>query len=451
MASGSAEESTVVLARLRTLALLVFIGFVVAVYFHYIQGTILHRGYPWNTYLFDPKDRFNDWHNSIATARTLDPYYKSHIAPPNYFPFAYLFFLGGSLFSRHDATLLFLGISLGTLILCVVVFGKIHLAPVLTDRRGFLSAALLIAIMLSFSYPLHFALDRGNLDAGIGALCLLYVTLLRTRYSDAGCVALGVAIALKGYPAAFCLLGLGDRRYRQALLPVAVGLLLTAISLSAFSGGVLHNLSGLRGGLHLYRTKWVLGTESMRYSVDPYNQIRILVGNVMSISAVRLLALYNMLSLLFACICAYFVLFVRASRWRRVSAVCLTALLFPDEAADYKLMVLLPCLLLLMVDDGYSWRERVSTVCFAGLFIPKHYLFNKTGVSISGPISAALLLLLSVTVLADRRAWAAAIRESPARCAWYLFGMLPGGAAFRLRRSSFIDGCWHAAQLMEPL
>jgi hypothetical protein len=422
---------------LRFFALFVFTGFAVSIGFHYIQGHVLHRGYPWNTYLFDPSDRFNDWHNSVASARTSDPYFKNHVAISAYFPFAYITFLVGAPFGHRTNAIIFLAVSLALFAFSYAAYWKVILTSVLAVRRVRFQAAPLIAAILLFCYPLHMALDRGNIDAWIAPLCLLYVLLLRTRFANVGSAALGVAIAFKGYPAALVLLAVADRRYWQAALPLAISLLLTIFALLCLSGGVQHNVAGLQAGLRLFQSVYVVGDRSMRYSSDPYHVLQYAALRWRLLPIVTLLKLYHVLSFEFACICAYFGLFVPAKRWQHVTAVCLGAMLFPDAVNDYKLLMLLPGLLLLIADGEDSRSKRTASFCFAGLLIPKQYLYDHGGVSISTPINALLLLVLAASVLTNRDAWSTAFRQTPARLAWYL-AALPHGLSV-CRRLPFTE------------
>lgn len=101
---------------------------------------------------------------------------------------------------------------------------------------------VLLGVALFASYPFFFALACGNLVLLVAALCGLFmVAYQRKRYGWAA-LCLGLAAALKLYPALLGLLFLKDKRWREALLCASVGLGLTALSLALFQGGFLANL-----------------------------------------------------------------------------------------------------------------------------------------------------------------------------------------------------------------
>ena len=445
-----------VLMWLRFFALFVGAGFLSAVIFHTLYPRLLQVGFPWDTYLFDPADRFNDWHNSVREARSMDPYYKYYTA---YLPFSYIAFLSAARLSALNSTLLYLSVSIFLLAIAACCFWKVQLANMLKNESELrrIYAPVLLALVIVLCYPLHFGLDRGNIDTWICALCILYVVLLNTRYAGVGSFALGVAIAFKGYPVALCLLALPIRRYFQALLPAVVGLVLTIYAFSFLNGGYHRNVAGLRMGMQAFRAQHVLGLLGTRYSADPYDAIRIVTlkwWHVMPGQA--LLTVYSLLSAGFALLCVYFTLFVPAKRWRRVMAVCLVAIIFPDVAADYKLLMLLPGLLCFIAEAKVSGRNSVVAFCLGGLLIPKNYYqffmsYAWFRVSVGSLISPVLLIGLACAVLADRRAWEAAFRQTPARIAWFLSPWLPGLVGDPARRRPELANVYAESLGLEPL
>lgn len=502
VARSEASRSRTVLLWLRFFAVFVVTGFAVSAVFHALQVTVFHKAHPYSTYLFDPSWRFTDWTDSVTASAARNPYLGAKSA---YFPFAYVLmwmFSGSSILGELAGFAL---VSMVLVALAVGAFWRLHIAPSFEDRRTHLALALMLAVAVVFSYPLHFAFDRGNIDLWVGPLCLLYVTLLRSRYAWIGSIALGIAIALKGYPAAFCLLALPERKYFHTLLPLALGIGLTVFGFCFFKGGYTSNLSEFRQGVGKFRDKYVVFGQSIGYSADPYNAIRTIMlrEQYPSANSMRdellhpdqlssefqnpyalreeilrpnklwnqlrnpqglqergaqicsqwsaLLKKYDALTKLFAIATFYFTLFVPAPLWRRIAGVCLLAILFPDIANDYKLMALLPALLFLIAKGKADNRTWLAAVCLAGLMIPKNYRFDGFRISDSCLISPLLLLGLAGAVFIDIKAWSCAIRQTPARCAWYLYSILPAAAISQLRRAEIIDRGFVASQHLEGL
>ena len=416
-------------SRIRFYSIFILIGLLVAILFHYSMSKFLGLNYPWNTFLFDPSDRFNDWYNSVFSAATMDPYFKNGVAISAYFPFAYVLLQLGSLFSKTGSLLAYLSVSVGLLALGIGVFWHIQLGPKIKSNVSRHWSRDLFVISTTFCYPLIFALDRGNLDIWVAALCLIYVAVLRTRYGLFGFLTLSIAISLKGYPAAFLLLAIVDKQYLSALWTIIVSLVLTIFALNYFNGGIEHNFYGFMHGLRAYREIYVLGLGSIHFSSDPYNGFRLIFMVLFHLELTQnarfwFLEIYNTLSLLFVIMGVYFVLFVPVPRWRRVMAACLLIILFPNVANDYKLLVLLPGLFVLFVDTDNGRRAKKSLIYIAILMIPKSYFYIED-VSISGVISPFFLLLLASNVFNDKVAWSRSLKLLPQRLVWYMYTLSP--------------------------
>lgn len=392
---------------------LVLVGLTVAIAFHLTMEQ-LGFSFPWNTFLFLPGDRFNDWHNSIAAAATLDPYFAPTKAVSAYFPFAYLLMQGVAGYPRNLATLIYLGISCGLLVLAVSLSAQLlrDSAAKAVDLSTLRARPwLLLTLVCLASYPVLFALDRGNLDIWIGCLCAIYVSCLRTRYVGLGLASLAIAVALKGYPIVFLGLSLAERRYRDLLLTPLIAIALSAIGLASLQGDMLHNLQGFIAGLAKYRQLYVLGDNSLFASADPYNALRTLKvfaglpRSELADWSPHLLKFYEPLALVIAAAAGLCATFVRMPYWRRVMIIGLVAILFPNVANDYKLAVLLPGLFALLFSDEPSAEGKNASAILlvtALLMIPKSYCFYR-GIGFSNLANAALLLTLTALVLSGVR------------------------------------------------
>ena len=399
----------------------VVIGLTVACIYHALLARAGY-GFPWNTFLFMPEDRYNDWHNSVAAAATLDPYYTPRRALSVYFPFAYFVFLLGAGLSWVANSALFLAVSFGLLVGAVVfTWSRGRPAAVAHgDADAKELALLLLAVLLS--YPVLFALDRGNLEVWIASICVFYVAALGTRHEWLGYALLSLAIAVKGYPVAFLALALARRSYRGAVLCGLAAVALNVIALACMKGGIVHNFQGWLTNLGAFQQLYVLGPRSLFATSDPYDGVRSLVwivpdawkylvpaGDIVpgvQAWSATILRPYSVLSLAFALCGAFFVLFVPARHWQRVMAVCLIVLLFPNVANDYKLCMLLPGVLALVLEQERNRRGWIALMLVCLLMIPKSYYFFAGGhIGVTNLINPVLLIALAAVVIVDGDAW----------------------------------------------
>ena len=394
-------------------------GLLLALIFH-IGMYLIGYPFPWTTFLFMPSDRFNDWHNSVAVAATFDPYFTAGNAVSAYFPFAYQVFLIGSGFSRGASTAIYLFVSIGLLVIAVGLSVK-YMYPRRSPVEVVSTFHPTLILGCLCTYPVLFALDRGNLDIWISSLCIIYVACFNSPYRWVGMLALIFAISLKGYPLAFLGLACSKRRYREVLLCVVGSFLVTLAALAVMPGGVMHNVQGLLLGLQRYRMLYVLGDASMFASSDPYNGIRTMMAfmgesrNEAAQWSAGLLQVYVFVSFTFALIGGLFVALVPGPYWKRVVTVGLIAIIFPNVANDYKLTLLLPGLFaLLLAQDSENYSGRSALLLLLLLLIPKSY-FYMDGIGITNILNPMLLLTLSAVIWSDGSAWIRAY-QNKRRC-----------------------------------
>jgi hypothetical protein len=423
-----------------------FAGFVaaalaVALVYHGILQA-LGLPFPWSTFLFTPFDRFDDWFSSVLSAATHDPYVKSK---GSYFPFAYLPLLLGNAASNITSYAIYAAMSCGLMAAGVFLFWKnAFTGPARAPAT--LAALLLIAFL---SYPMLFALDRGNLDLWIGGLCLIYVAELRKPLSWLGPVALAIAIAFKGYPMALILLGLQQRRFAGSAVAVVLAIALTILALLAFQSPPLTSWHAFQMHQREFWLVSVLGSGSMSYSDDPYNAIRGLawiglhawqqihapaapavlnvanarhvdlhehakflksVGGASSAGSRALVAnAYVALTTIFAAFSTFFVLFAPVAAWRRVAVAAVITILYPHVAQDYKLILMLPVAYTLLADaqvpEADANKSRTTALALVALLlVPKSYLFFY-GIGITMILNPILLVALWWVAVRDFAAW----------------------------------------------
>ena len=106
--------------KINLISTILVVGFTLAVFYHYIEGMYHRQGYPFNTFLFIPQDRFMDFFNNFNIS--LNPYSQDILGA--YFPVSYII-LG--LFFRFPSDLLFAFIIgffvLYFLIICIYLGG----------------------------------------------------------------------------------------------------------------------------------------------------------------------------------------------------------------------------------------------------------------------------------------------------------------------------------------
>lgn len=406
----------------RNFLLFMLLGIGIAVIFHSILH-LLKLPYPWNTFLFNPGDRFNDWHNSIRQVMAPNPYQAPGPALATYFPFTYVLLEIGNFQDRYLSLLVYFNVTLSLIFIGAYQAIK-KMAPANPGLfNDSFKNVFYLALGTLITYPAIFALDRGNIDIWIAFLCVSFVINLNTKYRFIGCACITIAIALKGYPAAFLLLYLQDKQWRLMAISLVGAALFSLLPLLFLWGGISVNFFELQRNLNLFKAMYVLDAHSLFASSDPYNAIRMLFQYAQGVArgslsaappwsnmgiiefSTILLSGYMYFSILFASIFSIYAIFANTPKWRRVLAICLTCILFPAVANDYKLNLLFPALYLLIADNDSSKPNKIIFLVLCVLLIPKSYFFID-GRSISMLINPILLMILAVKTLYHPSAWA---------------------------------------------
>jgi hypothetical protein len=131
-----------------------------------------------------------------------------------------------------------------------------------------------------------------------------------------------------------------------------------------------------------------------------------------------IIPLYTFCTFVAAIISSFFVLFVPAPAWKRVTIITIVAVLFPVVANDYKLIILLPAAMAIVAVQDASPARAKAFWLLAFLLIPKSYLYFH-GMGISNIVNPALLLGLFWVSISGIEAWQRGLKDFKARLAWY--------------------------------
>jgi hypothetical protein len=215
-------------------------------------------GLPKVNLLFTAKDRYMDFFNMVFAAKNLDTYVRySSASSPVFFLLCNM--LNGAIpelsASQYGVRYLFVGravfaaytlLSLGLFALAFNgLFKKFNVPG---------KYRLWFHLIFIFSYPVVFAVDRGNyvlLTAALMALFLLQYINGKTFFAA---LLLAFAVSLKYYFAVFGVLFVIDRKWRDACVAALFAAFLLCASLAFFDGGFLANLKGLYRNVMTYNT-----------------------------------------------------------------------------------------------------------------------------------------------------------------------------------------------------
>lgn len=402
----------VIWGKVKVALLVVLIGYGIAAVYYYWQAVYLGRGYPYNTFLSIPQDRFTDYDNMILMTQNLNPYHDH--SRSGYPPFANLFFYMFSRLSLKE------GLAVFILLPCVILLRVVYQHLWRLERSVRVLAALFLFL---FSYPWLVAVDRGNLEMWIAMALALFFLNYESREPwrrDLACCGLAAAIAFKIYPLPLLLLPLKDRRFGDCAKVAGVALLLTLGAAGLFKGGpvlAIHDFQAM-----IAQTGDTV-KNTIRYGVANVGlyYAGVIVLTKLSWSTAWFGAHYWLFAVGFLVIYGTIIAFSRLSVWATGSSLVILACLVPSLSNDYRMaQLLIPFLLFLTSHTSAKRAYLIITALFALLLVPKNYLLlfphvPPGDVGIASVINPIILIgLLNVILITENKTY----RHNPVRACY---------------------------------
>jgi hypothetical protein len=378
------------------LALIILVGFAISVFFHYFYGQYLSLGYPFNTFLFKPSDRFVDYYSLYKNISMHSIYVSGFIT--NYFPFSYITVFLLTFVPPQIAMLATSAVFMGTL--CYIVYR--HFIDSMEDKA---LKTLLLFVFAFLSYPVLFALDRANVELALFMFLALFFYFYYARKSNLGIVFLAMAIAMKLYPAVLLVLLISDKKMREAIFTAFLALGLTFASyiwaswligrglLETFSLSLQH----LSIGSKLYA---FVGLGGIQHGHSLWGTVAVLkiLGFISDLTSLILpyTAFVGLLFLLVSC----YIIFVEKTPWKKVALLIFMMILLPYTSNDYTLIhVFFP--LALFVNTRPSKYDAFYIVFFGILLIPMDYFWLNYDVSISVIVYPLVIMILMTAIIKE--------------------------------------------------
>lgn len=375
--------------RKNLIRITVIIGFACSVIFHYVAGAYMNMGYPYSTFLFDPRDRFHDFLNIYRATTDLNPF-----ADPVsvYFPFTYM------------------PVYILTFIppfIAYAVFAAAFLAFLLAAQHRFIPAEGTIDRVLTMfsltvlSYPVLFILDRGNLECLVFIFLWLFIYCYKNRRDTAAALFLSFAIAMKLYPGVFCVLFLADRRWKPLLLTAVSTLVLTIASAALLDGGISASLAGMQNNLLIFKAQYFESVNGLLYNSSLYVPAVLMASKFAFMDVIP--KGYPLCAIFLFILTAAYVAFREDVFWKRIALLSYMMILLPQISFDYKLIHIFLPLLLFLGSEPRSKFDVAYSVIFGLLLIPKDYFFLVGNISINGILNSFLMLAFIGFIIADKR------------------------------------------------
>lgn len=372
------------------LALIVIVGFSLSVFFHYIVGTILGQPYPENTFLFNPHDWLNDFHNIFAAVSAGDPYRKRISCYP---PFAYVPLIALCGLSSIAAAAIFLsGYASMVLIWCYQQLKQF------SDYQR-----LLLTFSLSIlTYPFIFCFDRANLEILVLAYLIGFVECHRRGHTRGRTIFLACATATKMYPGVLFLILLKERKYKDILMGGLLTLLFSCASAMLYPGGLFVTLKRFSQNLAYFKANYV-HAPILLYNSSYWGILKYFVyrGTSYHPETPSVMIAYTVTCLILTGAVAGYLYLYETTFWKQLTLLIGLMILLPHVSYDYKLVLLLVPMFLFVAETQSTLMDNLYAVLFGFLMIPKAYIFSQNGMNPGFILNPLLITALMLSIMAE--------------------------------------------------
>jgi len=378
--------------KIRITVAIILIGFVSAVFFHYVEGAYLKLSYPHNTFLFKPKDRFADFFVLYNVMQYRQPYIGDH--PSAQYPFLNLISYGFRLLPRMESLLIYIALYMCAFLIFTILYTYSD------DPKNHITEIFIITLL---TYPILFTIDRGNLETLVMISLLAFVFSYQKKKYIVSTVFLSFAVAMKLFPIVLLVVYLSDKKYREIFLTGLFTSLLTIISLLFFKGGFLENLTLLGSGANLvFLNRFLGGDLIVQRGVSLFTLIKIFLIETNLLQKVNMsefLGIYIKIAMVAGLFIAAYVVFLEKEFWKKVAVLVIAMLLLPQVSADYKLIHVFIPLFLFFNASKRSRLDWVYIALFGLLLIPKDYYLLRSVISDGGASDISISVIINFIVL----------------------------------------------------
>jgi len=414
--------------KLNIITGIVLAGFIIAIIYHFILGTVFHLGYPFNTFLFaTPLVDFVYNYYPVFPEPVFNPYIQFHNFV-NYFPFGMLVLFFFRTIPFLLSVLLFYFINVSFFAYYNYKNIKKDLPP--NARYNIIFSSFVMSFL---TYPFLLMTQVGHTDLFIFiffALAIYFFT--KEKYLKSALI-LSIPIAMKGFAAILIPLFLIKKKFKEVFYCLLSAFSLTLISLIMAKGDILTNITWfLSKHMPYFSQEYIIRNSGYVCNASLFGIVKLIIawfnGGIKAIS-VHLSGVpfelnsfmylgndYNLVSkalyvylpivaLLVIAIIAYSV-FIEKEFWKKVLLLFICSIIFPPHSADGKLLVLFIPLWLFVNSKKKSKTDIIYAVLFGLILIPKNYFqfLVPTGCmhfNIAIILNPLILLLMATIIIAE--------------------------------------------------
>lgn len=384
------------------------VGMAIALVWHGWQGWILHRAYPYNTFLYLPSRRFADLTMLFNEASLRSPYDTRWAG---YLPATYPVMRCLGALGNPTAVLLYLSVC------CLGLWGALigALRILLVDSKSSLHSEIVtIGLATAFmlvSFPLIFGLDRANLEIFFALMIACAMHCCYWRRYTLSLICLFLPICFKLYPAILLVLFLHPRNFLKLLIFGILFFIVTYLSLLGFDHTVKENWNLWQSNLAFWRTYYLIDSNGQGASATPWSTLKASIltfnywwanvpaGHVVTMARPYTELLYRFYSsviIFYLGFVTIYVVFIEREFFRRAVALLISIPLSVPYGGEYRLLYIDIAMVILILLRSRRKHDFLVLGLLALATVPKReIILPYLGVTDTGILDHGLGVLVT--------------------------------------------------------
>lgn len=352
--------------KIQLLSSIILVGFTITVIFHYVLGYYYNLPYPFNTFLCIPKEAFSDFTSTLPRVKDFAPYV--HPDPwMNYFPLAYILLFPFSIIkNKLIAYFIFASGFLS-------FFTYMNIKFLYTKNLTKLENIQNIFIITCLSYPVLYALDRGNFDMFLFVLFAGFVYAFKSNKYFLSAILLAIENAIKPFSILFLILFLFKKRFKEFFFSILLSTILVVGGFLCLKGGFFDQIVIYIKNLMLFKKLWIynIGGNGTSEASSLFTALKFLLCTNTNVISVWLLEkIYIYLGFILTVLTIFFT-YKEQIYWKKITLLTLYMLLVPYIIIDYKLIFLFVPIWLFVNAEEKNKFDLVYTILFGLLLFSK--------------------------------------------------------------------------------
>lgn len=365
----------------------------IAIVIVYIRGFVWGQGEPFNSFLPAPITRFGDFF-AVYDIWSINKGFGGIGYGASYFPGLYVFVEVFYLITKD--------IWLALKLLCVFYISMVSGTVLIFLRPRGLSTSLMALMIVLVSYPSLIAFHTGNLEMLIFVLILLGATSAHAKKWRIFAFLIGVATSAKVFPGIFALapfvLTSPKVAIRTFLFTVRTSITFTIFALFFLPGGFSSNgissiFNSFMESQSMYKDLMVTGVPGLHFGHSLLNGIHAVFGMEFLSSEIWAYPIMVM-GVLWTIYALFMIRRLKPPLWIVFGFLGCSGCLFAPTSTDYKLLYLLPAIVLYFRDHETESKSFVLISLLILAIAPKPYWYVGTDAWTNANVWFTPILLL---------------------------------------------------------